>query len=549
MATSTDYSRSVIAASEMKDIYCEPCVNDGKHIEAEGFCVDCFEYLCGQCYKNHTRYKAFRHHVLQDKDKMPVDTAKAGARDVCQEKCGLHPTKIIEYFCKSCDMLGCHACITVNHRQCENVDHIPNIAKDTQQSEELKEFIDELDYNLEAINERKKKISSNITETDEMKRKARADLKKQRDEINTFFDHLEAEMERRIEDIDKRNKKILKTSTFALDSIGDDLKQVKTTIDTKQKNGQNCELFIAIKNYKQKMETVNKEFEKLDDGNKIQRYALTPSTKIKEVLKNTTEICRLTTAKFVSKININTDNDNDKGSVCGLAVVQKHYLAVLDDNNKSVKVIDVRNMTVTNEMKIECCSIHKITKVNNDQIAVTILSSNFQGKIQFLSVSMSGSLSKGHQIAADTFYIGLTYSRGNFFMSSLGKVRITDMQGKTLKTINTVVDIADSIAVSPHNETIYLASCSKNTVTSMTLDGKIKAIYKDNALKSPYGVTVDSEGLVYVLSSGNTHQLTGDCNKIQTLLEDVYATEITFSHTDNRLYISLGSEIEVYQIE
>ncbi|XP_045158770.2 uncharacterized protein LOC123524554 [Mercenaria mercenaria] len=544
-----EYSRSVIAASdELKDIYCEPCVNDGKQIEAEGFCVDCSEYLCGQCYKNHTRYKAFRHHVLQDKDKMPVDTRKAGARDVCQEKCSIHPTKIIEYFCKSCNKLGCHACITVNHRQCQNVDHIPNIATDLEQSEEFKEFTNKLDNMLESINGRKKKLSSNITETDEMKSKARADLKKQRDEINKFFDHLEAEMERRIEDIDKRNKKILKTATFALDSIGDDLKQVKTTIHTKQKNGQNCELFIAVKNYKQKMETVNKEFEKLDGGNKIQRYALTTSTQIKEVLKNTTEICRLTTAKFVSEIDINTDNDNnDMISARGLAVVQNHYLAVLNHTNKSVKVVDVRNMKVTNEMNMKCDLVQSITNVNNNQIAVTI-THNFQNKIQFLSVSMSGSLSKGHQIAIDIFCKDLAYSRGSFFMLHWGKVRITDMQGKTLKIINTE-GFADSIAVSPNNETIYLASYGKNTVTSMTLDGKVKAIYKDKSLKSPDDTTIDSEGLVYVKSLDSIHQLTEDCNKIQILLKDVYASAITYSNTDNRLYIGLGSEIEVYQIE
>ncbi|XP_053406493.1 transcription intermediary factor 1-alpha-like [Mercenaria mercenaria] len=382
MATSKNYSRSVVAASdEVRDIYCEPCVDDGKQNVAEGFCVDCSEYLCGQCYKNHTRYKAFKQHVLQDKDKMPLFTTKADAKDVCVEKCSLHTTKIVEYFCRSCDTLGCHACITLNHRVCKNVDHIPSIVKDIEKSEEFKEFINGLDIKLEAVKERKKTLCSNSTETDVMKGKAKSMLIQQRDEIKKFFDQLEADMNKRIEDFDRENKETLKAESSACDSIYDDLETIKSNIKTKLKDGQKCELFIAMKNAKPKTERLDKELEKSTKESKIQSYVLAPSPQIKQVMESTSEICRLhrsRSAKYLHEINVRTKNDNKMPHICGLVIVQNQYLAVADNNNTSVKMVDTMSMSVKSEMNMNCTHVCCITCMSDDKIAVNTVSHNLE---------------------------------------------------------------------------------------------------------------------------------------------------------------------------
>ncbi|XP_045198973.2 uncharacterized protein LOC123553296 [Mercenaria mercenaria] len=549
MATSKDYSRSVIAASdELKDIYCEPCADDGKQIEAEGYCVDCSEYLCGQCYKHHTRYKAFKHHVLQDKANMPLDVTKSGgARDVCVEKCSLHTTKTVEYFCRSCDTLGCNACITVNHRQCENVDHIPDIVKNLDTSEEFKEFSNNLEKKLEAVKKRKKKLVSSTCETDEMKKMAKEELKRQRHEINKFFDHLEAEMDRKIEDTDKNNKKTLKVATSMCDSIHDDLKQIKSSTESKLKSKQNCELFITMKKSKQSIEKVDTDFEKLREESRIQRYALTLSPKIKSVIKNTSEICRFRTANFVSETNVSTSYDNAEVSIFGMTAVRSHFLAIIDSGNNSVKVIDTNNMKVQYEMDLKCEHVWSITNVNDDQVAV-LLTSGREDKIQILALSVSGSISKGGQIKVDGLPRGgLAFNNGKFLVVCYEKVEVIDMQGKTLNTINT--EYSEGIAVCPNQEVIYLTNPIEHTVTSMTLNGKVTAVYKDEDLKSPGSITVDNEGLVYVRGAGNIHQLSTDCIKIQVLLEDVYGTYITFSSNENRIYANCGNSIQVFQME
>ncbi|XP_053372839.1 E3 ubiquitin-protein ligase TRIM33-like [Mercenaria mercenaria] len=310
MATSRNLSKSVISASdEIKDIYCEPCVGDGKQVEAEGFCVDCSEYLCGQCYNSHGRFKAFKHHVLQDKKNVPVDVASTGVLDVCVEKCSKHPTKVTEYFCRSCDTLGCSACITKNHRQCQSVDHIPDIVTDLENNDEFKTFAEYFDKNLTLLKERKDEINSRKTVVNEMKNQAKTELKNQRDKINKFFDHLEVEMDKKIMDIDKNNKDTLKAASERCNIINDELNKMKTVIETKRKNGQKCELFIKMKRSKREIKKLDSQFDMLYDESKVQRYKLVQSAQTEEIMKNTTEICRMLTAKLVSEIDVSSCKD------------------------------------------------------------------------------------------------------------------------------------------------------------------------------------------------------------------------------------------------
>ncbi|XP_053389582.1 E3 ubiquitin-protein ligase TRIM33-like [Mercenaria mercenaria] len=312
MATSQKYSKSVTASpDEIKDIYCELCVGDGKQIEAEGFCVDCSEYLCGQCYNLHGRFKAFKHHVLQDKKNMPVDAARTSVLDVCVEKCSKHPTKVTEYFCQSCDTLGCSACITINHRLCQNVERVPDIVVDLENNEEFKQFAEYFDETLTVLKERKDKINSRKTEVEKIKHQAKAELKKQRDKINKFFDKLKDEMDKKVMDIDKNNNDTLKVASDRC-SINDELNKMKNAIETNMKNGKKCKLYIKMKRWKREIEKLDRMFDMLYEVSNLQRYKLVQSAQTEKIMQNTTEICRILTAKLVSEIDVSSCNDMEK---------------------------------------------------------------------------------------------------------------------------------------------------------------------------------------------------------------------------------------------
>ncbi|XP_053391806.1 E3 ubiquitin-protein ligase TRIM71-like [Mercenaria mercenaria] len=552
MATSQDYRKSVIAASdEIKDIFCEPCVGDGKQIEAEGFCVDCSEYLCGQCYNSHGRFKAFKHHVLQDKKNMPIDVTGIGVLDVCVEKCSKHPTKVTEYFCRSCDTLGCSACITTNHRQCQNVDHVPDIVIDLENNEEFKTFAGYFDKKLTVLKERKDKINSRKTELEEMKKQAKAELKKQRDEINKFFDHLENEMDKEITDIDKNNKDTLKSASDRCNIINDELYKMKTAIEKNRKNGQKCELFIKMKRSKGEIEKLDSQFKMLYEESKVQRYKLVQSAQIEEIMKNTTEICRMLTAKLVSEIDVSSSKDKGKPRITGISVVQRHYLAVTDDENKAVKITDTRNGGVISEISLDCNSVLSVTNVKSDQIIVSLICYEpmLQCNLLTLSVSASGALSKGNVIATRGSASNVVCIVQHLYLLRWDYIEVLDLHGKILRTIGLDHTILPSMAISPDKKTIYITNHDNNFVKSMTLDGKVTATYKDKDLEHPWGVTVDDEGFVYVRSKGGIHQLTKFCTKVQIILDDVIGGSITHSGTNNILYVGEMGKVKVYELK
>ncbi|XP_060593003.1 uncharacterized protein LOC132747600 [Ruditapes philippinarum] len=546
MATCKDLSRSVVAASdELRDIYCEPCLDGGKQIEAEGFCVDCGEYLCGECYRIHTRFKAFKHHVLKDKGQMPLDSLKSHAHDVCVERCGNHPTKIVEYFCRSCNMLGCSACITVSHRQCENVDHIPDIAKDLNSSEEFKTFLSKLESNFGYIDQYISKIQLNTNISDDITKQGKAELRKQRNEINKYFDQLEADVDRRMRDIDKSNRKSLQAASGTADSINDVLTRIKTSIRSKKEANQNCELFITMKQSKESFDKINKQYEKLSQESRIQPFFLTP-TKQKQ---NTIEIGRLRKANFVSKIDIG--EDIGASWINGMVIIQNHFLALLESNSRTVYVFDTRNTQVVDQINLQCRLAWEITNVNTDQLAVLITGPDCQ--IQLLSVDQSGKISKHMEIKLNKKYHCISpflFKSGKFFMIDQQNMIIFDMGGNHVKTLPTrcATDICTGIAISPDEKVIYLTEPTENNVTSLTLDGKVNAVYRDRYMSKPEQITVDNEGYIYVCCEDNIYQLSGDLSYGHILIDDRGMT-ITYCNSNHRLYLVYVNDVNVYKID
>ncbi|XP_053391556.1 E3 ubiquitin-protein ligase TRIM33-like [Mercenaria mercenaria] len=111
-------------SAEDFDHRCEPCLAIGQQIEAHGFCVDCQEHLCKNCFAYHQRLKANKHHQLVNKDNM-AKHAVSKESDKCTEKCQVHKKEVIKFFCPKHEALGCNDCIVLNHRACD-IDYIPD---------------------------------------------------------------------------------------------------------------------------------------------------------------------------------------------------------------------------------------------------------------------------------------------------------------------------------------------------------------------------------------------------------------------------------------
>ena len=94
---------------------CDPCQLGETLLRADGYCVNCCEYLCVDCFNRHLRSKQFRQHELLGGKEMPK--AVSGLDHTCPTYCD----KGLEYFCQTCDQLECHVCRNAKHNECKDV--------------------------------------------------------------------------------------------------------------------------------------------------------------------------------------------------------------------------------------------------------------------------------------------------------------------------------------------------------------------------------------------------------------------------------------------
>ncbi|XP_071797928.1 uncharacterized protein [Asterias amurensis] len=91
---------------------CEGC-DEG--LKAVSRCVDCDAKLCTACLEHHAKLKMNRHHQIVDafasSNERPKDTDKTQS-----PKCRKHTDQELRFYCETCDLLACHACVVFDHR-------------------------------------------------------------------------------------------------------------------------------------------------------------------------------------------------------------------------------------------------------------------------------------------------------------------------------------------------------------------------------------------------------------------------------------------------
>ncbi|KAH3719073.1 hypothetical protein DPMN_061902 [Dreissena polymorpha] len=105
---------------------CDPCSVEGKKEESTNFCVNCLEYFCINCAKDHRKYKQSRDHIILEE--LPPDTTIYEALSTLS-RCGIHPEIEIEKFCKLHDAVICRYCVKDMHNGCDDIVDIEDCEK------------------------------------------------------------------------------------------------------------------------------------------------------------------------------------------------------------------------------------------------------------------------------------------------------------------------------------------------------------------------------------------------------------------------------------
>ncbi|WAR04998.1 hypothetical protein MAR_020367, partial [Mya arenaria] len=195
MATTSMY----IASDQVYDYSCSKCNEDGKNIEAQHFCPECEHYLCENCVKLHKGYHS-KHTVFGRGD---IQKWVGFSMDICDQ----HGNNL-EFHCDDHQELCCHVCLALWHRHCNNISHLPDLARGFLKTEEFKQLPVALDNMRSRLDELRNARMKDQASHEDSYKNILAEIKALRKEINFIFDQLE---KKTVEELDSMMKHLEKS--------------------------------------------------------------------------------------------------------------------------------------------------------------------------------------------------------------------------------------------------------------------------------------------------------------------------------------------------
>ncbi|XP_058045904.1 transcription intermediary factor 1-alpha isoform X1 [Ahaetulla prasina] len=91
------------------------CTSCEDNAEANGFCVECVEWLCKTCIRAHQRVKFTKDHTVRQKEE--VSPEAVGVTNQRPVFCPYHKKEQLKLYCETCDKLTCRDCQLLEHKE------------------------------------------------------------------------------------------------------------------------------------------------------------------------------------------------------------------------------------------------------------------------------------------------------------------------------------------------------------------------------------------------------------------------------------------------
>ncbi|XP_065536899.1 transcription intermediary factor 1-alpha isoform X1 [Lathamus discolor] len=91
------------------------CTSCDDNAEANGFCVECVEWLCKTCIRAHQRVKFTKDHTVRQKEE--VSPEAVGVTSQRPVFCPYHKKEQLKLYCETCDKLTCRDCQLLEHKE------------------------------------------------------------------------------------------------------------------------------------------------------------------------------------------------------------------------------------------------------------------------------------------------------------------------------------------------------------------------------------------------------------------------------------------------
>ncbi|XP_053401931.1 uncharacterized protein LOC123550117 isoform X2 [Mercenaria mercenaria] len=350
------------SSDQDSNLICLPCDRDGLRESVYGFCQDCQEHLCETCFKHHKRSRPSRNHVLLGRDEMPKNQKiDIVGPDDKTDFCANHKDKSLEFYCNKHRKVACYVCVTLEHKLCD-VDYIPDISGSV--SDEIRNLITEMEYLVNKCKTNMENAKAATHQLDLNYKKVAEDIKLFRKEINDCLDHMEIEVNRKVEALVHTAKLKQENVNVACGEIVEEVNCSQLNLNYLNEENKQNQLFIEMKHVEDRLSVLTcKEKQILEDNELEVDIEFTPNKKIIELLKTENNFGSVSQygkpsadkaiyVQYKGTVSVKSSSDEKECDVTGLVMISSSQIIVADRINRNIKLIDVEIGALISEITL-----------------------------------------------------------------------------------------------------------------------------------------------------------------------------------------------------
>ncbi|XP_063448477.1 uncharacterized protein LOC134728007 [Mytilus trossulus] len=222
--------------------FCDPCSEAGKSLTATRYCSDCEERLCTECAESHCRFKAFKsHHV--------IDLSSIGSNILMSAKknCNVHSEMILDYYCADHEIVCCRACISNEHRVCQNVLPLELASKDVKKSALFNDVMEDMTHRITTLNALDNNRQSSLQSIEKTKSTITKQIRAVKSKILKQMDDLERDLTTTLSSLQRKHEMEIKKQKQEISQVLVNVIENKNEMDVLSGHGSKNQLFIFLR--------------------------------------------------------------------------------------------------------------------------------------------------------------------------------------------------------------------------------------------------------------------------------------------------------------
>ncbi|XP_052807898.1 tripartite motif-containing protein 59-like [Mya arenaria] len=470
------------------------------------------------------------------------------------DRCRLHPTKMVEFFCENHVEIGCATCLITRHKGCE-VTQLDTYIKSGKFKRTCNKDNDMLQQYLKLYEDMIVEANKNLDSIDNEKQTLIEDVKKVRTTIEEMLKSMEQTLIQTIEERCKAESDSISELTArckkVITDIGTSVEQIKAAqLDIRQV--QKAEIVVTVE---EKLNTYGNTLREELDNFKCVNFLVTYNSLIDEVQNKLKGIGELNMQKSdinfplppfvpganskkpeikrrknkhvvrISEHSVNGENESFFCNITSTVVLPDGRIILSDDSNSKLKMMTSK-FEFDFELALDSNPLN-LAVVSDSQIAVSV-----PGKREILFVDVGDkefSIARRLHTRLDCWGVEVL---DNVVVITTGRdghsVIVYDIKGEELNSYLLTAHADEnircpvSVIADKKKRNLYITctggAWSKGCVVCMDLQGTLLNVYHDPDIDTPRSCALDRHGKLYIcgLESSTVYQISpsGDMYKI-----------------------------------